>query len=133
MTAEDSLFETLGRVAAAITTRCVPMLSIPPGLDSDVTAFLNSRHGKLFCKDVAIAEQSDAALCEFMPKVQRIRYAAADRVPMTVFVQAAQTGFYISRTPVSMEGRIELLQYVQEQSISVNYHRYGNLGDRASE
>ncbi|WP_419662851.1 RocA: 1-pyrroline-5-carboxylate dehydrogenase [Desulfosarcina variabilis str. Montpellier] len=133
VTAEDSLFETLGRVAAAITTRCVPMLSIPPGLDSDVTAFLNSRHGKLFCKDVAIAEQSDAALCEFMPKVQRIRYAAADRVPMTVFVQAAQTGFYISRTPVSMEGRIELLQYVQEQSISVNYHRYGNLGDRASE
>jgi len=30
-----------------------------------------------------------------------------------------------------MEGRIELLQYFQEQSICDNYHRYGNLGERA--
>ena len=26
---------------------------------------------------------------------------------------------------------IELLQYYQQQSICNNYHRYGNLGDRA--
>ena len=37
----------------------------------------------------------------------------------------------IGRTPVSMEGRIELLQYFRQQSICHNYHRYGNLGDRA--
>jgi RHH-type proline utilization regulon transcriptional repressor/proline dehydrogenase/delta 1-pyrroline-5-carboxylate dehydrogenase len=29
-----------------------------------------------------------------------------------------------------MEGRLELLQYFQEQSICDNYHRYGNLGER---
>jgi RHH-type proline utilization regulon transcriptional repressor/proline dehydrogenase/delta 1-pyrroline-5-carboxylate dehydrogenase len=29
------------------------------------------------------------------------------------------------------EGRIELLWYFKEQSICDNYHRYGNLGDRA--
>jgi RHH-type proline utilization regulon transcriptional repressor/proline dehydrogenase/delta 1-pyrroline-5-carboxylate dehydrogenase len=66
-----------------------------------------------------------------MPDVQRIRYAAPDRVPVEVFQAAAQTGFYIARTKVLMEGRIELLQYVQEQSICDNYHRYGNLGERA--
>ena len=30
-----------------------------------------------------------------------------------------------------MEGRVELLHYIQEQNISVDYHRYGNLGERA--
>jgi RHH-type proline utilization regulon transcriptional repressor/proline dehydrogenase/delta 1-pyrroline-5-carboxylate dehydrogenase len=44
--------------------------------------------------------------------------------------EAAKTGFYISRTKVLMEGRLELLQYFQEQSICDNYHRYGNLGER---
>ncbi len=133
LTPEDTLFETLGRIAGAITTRCIPMLSIPPGLINPVTAFLDTRRGRKFCKDVAIARQTDEELCEFIPKVQRIRYAGADRVPMMVFSEAAKTGFYIARTPVSMEGRIELLQYIQEQSISINYHRYGNLADRAVE
>ena len=31
------------------------------------------------------------------------------------------------------EGRLELLWYVREQSISTDYHRYGNLGIRADE
>jgi RHH-type proline utilization regulon transcriptional repressor/proline dehydrogenase/delta 1-pyrroline-5-carboxylate dehydrogenase len=30
-----------------------------------------------------------------------------------------------------MDGRIELLHYIQEQSVSHNYHRYGNLGERS--
>jgi RHH-type proline utilization regulon transcriptional repressor/proline dehydrogenase/delta 1-pyrroline-5-carboxylate dehydrogenase len=46
---------------------------------------------------------------------------------------AAETGFYIARTPVMMDGRIELLQYYRQQSICNNYHRYGNLGERAQE
>jgi RHH-type proline utilization regulon transcriptional repressor/proline dehydrogenase/delta 1-pyrroline-5-carboxylate dehydrogenase len=52
-------------------------------------------------------------------------------VPDEVFRAAAKTGFYISRTPVMMEGRLELLQYFKEQSICNDYHRYGNLGERA--
>jgi len=34
---------------------------------------------------------------------------------------------------VVAEGRLELLWYVREQSISRDYHRYGNLGRRATE
>ncbi len=30
-------------------------------------------------------------------------------------------------------GRIELLWYLTEQSLSVSYHRYGNLGGRTGE
>ncbi len=32
-----------------------------------------------------------------------------------------------------VEGRVELLWYVQEQCISFDYHRYGNLGPRSGE
>ncbi len=34
---------------------------------------------------------------------------------------------------VSAEGRLEMLWYLREQSISTDYHRYGNLGIRADE
>ena len=68
-----------------------------------------------------------------LPSIDRIRYAAPDRVAPEVFEAAAATGFYIARTPVMMDGRIELLQYYRQQSICHNYHRYGNLGERALE
>ena len=35
---------------------------------------------------------------------------------------------YIADTQVSRHGRVELLWYVREQSVSHIYHRYGNLG-----
>ncbi len=77
--------------------------------------------------------QNDDDIVKMMDKIQRIRYGATDRVPLTVLTAAAQTGFYISRNKVFMEGRIELLQYMREQSICNNYHRYGNLGERTKE
>ena len=66
-----------------------------------------------------------------MAVLQRIRYASPDRVPKAVFKAAAQRGYYIARQPVLMEGRFELIHYVQNQSICDSYHRYGNLGERA--
>ncbi len=39
----------------------------------------------------------------------------------------------IADRPVLQHGRIELLWYVHEQSLCVDYHRYGNLGIRTDE
>jgi RHH-type proline utilization regulon transcriptional repressor/proline dehydrogenase/delta 1-pyrroline-5-carboxylate dehydrogenase len=64
-------------------------------------------------------------------KIQRIRYAAPERVSQEILNHAANTGFYIARSRVVMEGRIELQHYFQEQSICDSYHRYGNLGERS--
>jgi RHH-type proline utilization regulon transcriptional repressor/proline dehydrogenase/delta 1-pyrroline-5-carboxylate dehydrogenase len=80
-----------------------------------------------------VFQESDADLIAGMPTLDRIRYAAPGRVPPGVFAAAAATGFYIARAPVVMEGRIELLQYYRQQSVCTNYHRYGNLGFRASD
>jgi RHH-type proline utilization regulon transcriptional repressor/proline dehydrogenase/delta 1-pyrroline-5-carboxylate dehydrogenase len=127
----DSLFDVLARIAAVKISGCELLISLPPGLNNSVTAFLYGKQGKRFVGDAPMTDQSDKDLMAMIPEIQRIRYAAPDRVPDEVFQIAAETGFYISRTKVSMEGRIELLQYFQEQSICSNYHRYGNLGERA--
>ena len=63
----------------------------------------------------------------------RVRYAHADRVPRVVLEAVAESGLYIAQRPVLMHGRVELLWYVIEQSLSINYHRYGNLGERVNE
>jgi RHH-type proline utilization regulon transcriptional repressor/proline dehydrogenase/delta 1-pyrroline-5-carboxylate dehydrogenase len=128
---EDSLFDVLARAAAVNISGCKLLISVPPGLNNPVIEFLLGKEGRRLIGKTAVEEQDDRGLVEMMPDVQRIRYAAPDRVPAEVFQAAAQTGFYIARTKVLMEGRIELLQYVQEQSICDNYHRYGNLGERA--
>ena len=129
--AEDSLFETLARIAAVRISGCMPIVSLPPELVNTTTAFLDTKEGRALLADTPVIRQTDRDLLRMIATIQRIRYAHPDRVPPAVLEAAAETGFFISRTPVMMEGRIELLQYFQEQSICDNYHRYGNLAERA--
>lgn len=128
---DDSLFEVLARVAATRISGCIPLVSVPEGMHNAGTDFLATRQGGDILGNAKIAYEDDQDVIDRMPKVQRIRYAAADRVPSGVFAAAAEIGFYISDIPVVMEGRIELLQYYRQQAICNSYHRYGNLGDRA--
>lgn len=46
---------------------------------------------------------------------------------------AAKSGVLVIDQPVLASGRLELPHYLQEVSISTNYHRYGNLGLREAE
>ena len=41
--------------------------------------------------------------------------------------------FRLLKEPVLANGRVELLNYLREMSISIDYHRYGNLGDRENQ
>ncbi len=126
---EDTLFETLARIAAARISGCAPAVSMPAAA-GPVPDFLESKEGKRLLGDAPVKIQTDADLAASLPNIDRIRYAAPDRVPDAVFEAAAKTGFYIARSTVMMEGRIELLQYLRQQSVCNNYHRYGNLGER---
>jgi RHH-type proline utilization regulon transcriptional repressor/proline dehydrogenase/delta 1-pyrroline-5-carboxylate dehydrogenase len=130
---DDNLFETLARIAAAKITGCRLRISIPDGPDNGVTRFLHGKDGQRLIGSTRLNYETNEDIIGLMPKVGRIRYARPQRVPVKVLEAAAAAGFYIARAPVLMEGRIELLQYYQQQSICNNYHRYGNLGDRAAE
>ncbi len=48
-------------------------------------------------------------------------------------VAAAENVTPLIQEPVLASGRLELLHYVREVSVSINYHRYGNLGERENE
>ena len=64
-----------------------------------------------------------------------LRYADPKAVPEAIWQAAAHNGrVYVSCKPVLRTGRLELLQYLQEQTVSVTYHRYGgNLRDEDRE
>jgi RHH-type proline utilization regulon transcriptional repressor/proline dehydrogenase/delta 1-pyrroline-5-carboxylate dehydrogenase len=130
---DDSLFESLARIAAVKIAGCKLWVSIPRGMDNSATRFLQGKEGRRLIGDDPVFNEPDDRLLKSIPRIDRIRYAAPDRVPPAVFKAAAETGFYISRTPVMIDGRIELVQYYQQQSICHNYHRYGNLGERTLE
>lgn len=131
---DDTDFDLYARVAAARIVGCRMTISTPPDFESRSLARLHEAT-EPWAGAIEFIEESDEALAGViaMRDVDRIRYAAPDRVPMSVRRAAAEAQIHISDTPVLAEGRIELLWYVQEQSVSFDYHRYGNLGARSDE
>jgi RHH-type proline utilization regulon transcriptional repressor/proline dehydrogenase/delta 1-pyrroline-5-carboxylate dehydrogenase len=109
-------------------------VSIPPGHESKVVSWLEQLT-ESWAGAIEFIEESDAQLADAVLRGQaeRVRYAAPDRVPEAVLRAAAQASVAVISTPVSAEGRLELLWYLKEQSISIDYHRYGNLGVRSNE
>ncbi|MGD9947387.1 MAG: proline dehydrogenase family protein [Desulfobulbus sp.] len=127
----DGFFETLARITAAILTGCSPLVSIPPELKNKIRQFLANHRGKQFLGSTPLLIEDDEMLAARIKFSDRIRYAGPERVPETVVRAAAQKGATILRSPVYMEGRLELLYYLRQQTVCDNYHRYGNLGKRA--
>ena len=123
----DTAFEILARVCAARTAGCHLTVSTPPGYQSPVLEFLRTLAAP-WAGAAEFVEESDDALAAVVAgrRTDRVRYAAPDRVPAVVRQAAGASGVYLAAQPVLVEGRVELLWYVQEQSISFDYHRYGN-------
>ncbi|MEJ2729325.1 MAG: proline dehydrogenase family protein, partial [Deltaproteobacteria bacterium] len=130
---KDGLFDCLARIAAAQIAGCRLVVSAPEKLHNAVTQFMDSAEGRRLVGERPVSRETDEDLIDKIPEIDRIRFAAPERVSRKIYEAAAETGFYIARSPVRMEGRIELLHYYRQQSICHTYHRYGNLGDRSSE
>lgn len=132
--AEDSDFDLIARVAAARTAGCGITVSTPPGFVSDTLTQLHA-DTESWAAAIEFIEETDKDLAHAITQreMDRVRYAAPHRVPRTVREAAAEMQIYIADAPPLMHGRIELLAYVEEQSLSFDYHRYGNLGARSAE
>ncbi len=46
---------------------------------------------------------------------------------------ASESATYLNSEPVLASGRLELIHYLREIALSIDYHRYGNLGTREGE
>jgi len=131
---EDSAFELFARVIAARTAGGRAIVSVPPKRKVPGLKTLEAMT-ESWGASIEFVQESDQRLAEAMHErlVDRVRYAARSRVPRVIWEASAATGIYVAAHPVLREGRWELLAYLQEQSLSHDYHRYGNLGARAGE
>jgi RHH-type proline utilization regulon transcriptional repressor/proline dehydrogenase/delta 1-pyrroline-5-carboxylate dehydrogenase len=132
--ADDSAFDLFARAAAARAADARITVSYPQGGRTSIVEVLE-HVTETWGGAIEFLEESDDELAAVIStgKTDRVRYAARDRVPDVVLRAVNDTGVYIARAPVLAEGRIELMWYQREQSISFDYHRYGTLGDRGEE
>ncbi|MFZ2276220.1 MAG: proline dehydrogenase family protein [Prosthecobacter sp.] len=131
---EDSFFEIFTRVVATRVTGARTIVSRLPGLETRELSLLEKLTHD-WAGLIEFVEESDEEFAAAISggQVYRVRYAAAARVPEIVRRAAAEACVFIADAPVLAEGRVELLWYLQEQSVSFDYHRYGNLGTRSGE
>jgi len=130
----DSLWELFARAAASRTAGCRTVVSTPLDANFLSVKLLNDLTGD-WAGAIEFVEESDAGLAQAIREghVERLRYSRPERVPLLHRNAAAFDGHYIADTPVSPHGRVELIWYFREQSLSHSYHRYGNLGMRSEE
>lgn len=134
VTPNDHWFDIFARAAAARAAGCRAIVNSMPGTPIDSVEILHELT-ESWAADLEFIEQSDDSLIEAIEasEIGRLRYASRRQVGDSVREAVINNNVYIADRPVIDDGRIELLWYVQEQSISINYHRYGNLGRRADE
>ena len=151
---DDSLAEIFCRAAAARAAGCRATISSPPevgppsrgGQAASSAARLaapTAVHAVKLLDELTDAwagaiefiEEDDQVLADAIRAghVARVRYADPARVPEAIRAAAAESLQYVADAPVSLHGRVELLWYMREQSVSHVYHRYGNLGLRIDE
>ena len=130
----DTWLDTLTRCIAAVAAGARAAISQPPKIHAKLMDALESLTHVWAC-DLEFIEESDLDLAKAIQReeVDRLRYASKASVPLEVRRIANEHFVYIADEPVSELGNVELLWYVREQSVSIDYHRYGNLGFRSEE
>ena len=131
---DDSPFELFARVMAARAAHCGVTVSVPLGREEGDIELLQELT-ESWAAAIEFVDESDERLAAAIHsgQTERVRYAHPDRIPDVVRRAAAEVGLYLAAAPVLAVGRVELLHYLREQSLCVDYHRYGNLGSRVGE
>ena len=129
VTKDDNVFEILSRVLAAHVCGVKLLISVGYEESSAISFLFENKEVVLNNNDI-LQRQSEEEFVRNFDKIDRIIYSDISKVTPLVFDKAAKIAKFIVRQKPMMEGRLELLNYMQEQSISHSYHRYGNLGAR---
>ncbi len=125
---DDVLYEILASIAAAKMVGAKVYVSIPKNPKSEALLYLSEKKSFLLESDDTFALEDKTSLAKAMQSVQRIRFLQPPDI--SVYEAVAEYALYIATDPFIEHGRMELMHYFIEQSISDSYHRYGNLGLR---
>jgi RHH-type proline utilization regulon transcriptional repressor/proline dehydrogenase/delta 1-pyrroline-5-carboxylate dehydrogenase len=118
------------RVRPADTPEQVEMVTLAARLcGTPLTVSIDPADPKVTALEAADVKVHKESLSEFIASMfeyERIRTCSPD-IPYEVFEAAAAADKYIATAPPVHEGRVELVHYIKEQSISFEYHRYGSI------
>ena len=130
--AGDDLGDALIAISAAVAAGTQVSLSIDIQADPGLKELLESTADYVPGLIHPLEESDDQLIDRFSQgHVGRIRMLG-ESSPQ-VYLACAEQFVTVVNDPVLVDGRIECLRYMDEQSISHDYHRYGNLGRRADE
>lgn len=124
---DDSLRDILAVILAANTAKVKLDISFDENENVSKAKELSQ---KLNLSAEFIQEKEE----DFVAKIEeyeRIRYHAKPSVNDKIYIKAASLAKIVIRDKPLLNGRFELLFYHNEKSLSISYHRYGNLGIRA--
>ncbi|MCF0202914.1 MAG: aldehyde dehydrogenase family protein, partial [Bacteroidaceae bacterium] len=76
--------------------------------------------------NVAVKKESLSDFINGIKQYERIRTISSN-VPNELWQAAADNDRYIASLKPLNEGRVELINYIKEQSIAFEYHRYGSM------
>ena len=129
----DVLEEILSSIAAAKMVGARVQISIPKEYNSVALTYLEAQKSVLLDDQDSLVHQDENQLIQTLSSeepAERIRFLSPENVSNSLYEAIADKALYIASAPFIPQGRIELMHYYIEQSISNSYHRYGNLGAR---
>lgn len=126
ITSKDSLIDILGVVLATAILNIDLYISYLKNLNLDIGLKIIE---KLNLKP-RLKEESDANFANKVHEFDRIKYFGKPDKEDIIYQNAAKNAKIIANIKPLKNGRFELLYYYNEKSLSISYHRYGNLGIR---
>lgn len=119
--------DTLDDIALVIAASVVAKTPIDISVDGE---FEKLDALNVLCKKIGgnIIVEEHSRFISRINSYSRVRSCGAT-VDVELFNEAAKSGLYIANSKPLVEGRLELLHYLKEQSISFEYHRYGSITD----
>lgn len=129
---QDSLKDIMGVIIGANTCDIPLTLSIASKENNPYFEFVEKSLSKL-ALNAKIHYESDKEFAEKISQFGRVRYFAKPNRTDPIYQAAATNAIVIASAKPIINGRFELLYYHFEKSVSISYHRYGNLGARALE
>jgi RHH-type proline utilization regulon transcriptional repressor/proline dehydrogenase/delta 1-pyrroline-5-carboxylate dehydrogenase len=121
--AHSKPLDVLRVCAAALTCGSDMEISITPS----ALNWLTSSPG------LKLTEESEEQFFERVKEGQFDKIRVVEHPSPALLEAAAETATHIIDAPVLANGRLELLHYLREVSLSIDYHRYGNLSLREGE
>ena len=130
----DQMQDALVCVMAAVSVRSQVTLSINPEIFGETKALLESPADYVPGLVDPVEETIDQLAQRIRDgDVNRIRFLSPSDEHTPLLHACGEMFVTTIDEPVLLDGRIECLRFMDEQSVSNNYHRYGNLGRRAEE